>query len=45
MVYRGGDAGGVITFGDFGANDSCQGHVLECLEVEWPTTCAQYDGE
>jgi hypothetical protein len=45
MLYRGGDAGGGITFGDFGANDSCQGHVLEGLKVEWPTPGIQYDGE
>ena len=45
MVYRSGNAGGVITFGDFGANDSCQRHVLEGLKVEWPTPGTQYDGE
>ncbi len=44
-MYRGGDAGDGITFGDFGANDSCQGHVLEGLKVERPTPGTQYDGE
>ncbi len=45
MAYRGGDAGGGITFGEFGANDSRQRHVLECLKVEGSTPGTQYHSE
>ncbi len=45
MAHRGGDASNGIAFGEFGANDSRQRHVLEGLKVEGPTPGTQYHSE